>query len=175
MQIGKFQHVRAINVEMWHPNELPDTECRSIAKSCARYSLAQFSDETYSEINTRKIAKRWHGKYDFDFKARNDSIRSLRELGCTQQEIADTVGIGQRRASKILKTLDVETDSRTIALRTRNQAIVDARLQGASIDELIHIHGLQKSMIYNILAKHDSNDYAYLNSTFPISALLGMP
>ena len=61
----------------------PDAECRSIAKSCANYSLRQFSEADYSAIQTQRNAKRWHGKYNYDFEARDASILSLRELGFT--------------------------------------------------------------------------------------------
>ena len=36
--------------------ELPDAECRSIAKSCANYSLRQFSEADYSAIQTQRNA-----------------------------------------------------------------------------------------------------------------------
>ena len=97
-----LEHVREQNVALWHPDELPDAECRSIAKSCANYSLRQFSEADYSAIQTRKIAKRWHGKYNYDFEARDASIMSLRELGFTQAEIARTVGLNRSRISQIL-------------------------------------------------------------------------
>ena len=101
-----LEHVREQNVVLWHPDDLPDAECRSIAKSCANYSLRQFSEADYSAIQTRKIAKRWHGKYNYDFEARDASILSLRELGFTQAEIARTVGLTQGRVSQVLKHPD---------------------------------------------------------------------
>ena len=51
-----LEHVREQNVALWHPDELPDAECRSIAKSCANYSLRQFSEADYSNIQTQRNA-----------------------------------------------------------------------------------------------------------------------
>ena len=51
-----LEHVREQNVALWHPDELPDAECRSIAKSCANYSLRQFSEADYSAIQTQRNA-----------------------------------------------------------------------------------------------------------------------
>ena len=51
-----LEHVREQNVALWHPDELPEAECRSIAKSCANYSLRQFSEADYSAIQTQRNA-----------------------------------------------------------------------------------------------------------------------
>ena len=51
-----LEHVREQNVALWHPDELPEAECRSIAKSCANYSLRQFSETDYSAIQTQRNA-----------------------------------------------------------------------------------------------------------------------
>ena len=77
----------------------PDAECRAIAKSCANYSLRQFSEADYSAIQTQRNAKRWHGKYNYDFEARDASILSLRELGFTQAEIARRALRHERRTT----------------------------------------------------------------------------
>ena len=78
-----LEHVRARNVGLWGAQALPDGECRSIAKSCARYAMRQY-DTTgayLSRIQQARNGKRWHGKYDFDFDARDASLVSLSELG----------------------------------------------------------------------------------------------
>ena len=95
-------HVRAENVRLWAPNVLPDSECRSIAKSTARYSLRQYDTSgTYlSRLQTARNARRWHGRGDFDFDARDASILSLSRLGFKQREIAAIVELSQGAVSK---------------------------------------------------------------------------
>ena len=100
-----LEHVRSENVVMWHPDVLADVECRSIAKSCARYSLQNFSEKKVSERSRRKIGKRWHDDYDYDFDTRNAAILSLDGMGFRQREIAEVMGIGQPRVSRILQGL----------------------------------------------------------------------
>ena len=98
-----LEHVRSENVVMWHPDELPDVECRSIAKSCASYSLRNFSEKQVSERSRRKIAKRWHDDYDYD--TRNAAILSLDGMGFRQREIAEVIDISRRRVGQILQEL----------------------------------------------------------------------
>ena len=100
-----LEHVRAQNVAMWHPDVLPDVECRSIAKSCARYSLRNFDSASFADSRRRRAGKQWHDDYDFDFDTRNASILSLSVLGFRQREIAGAMGIGRSRVSKILREL----------------------------------------------------------------------
>lgn len=98
-------HVRSENEVMWFPDVLPDVECRSIAKSCAGYSLRQFSDARFSDSRRRRTGKQWHDDYDYDFDTRNAAILSLDGLGFRQREIGEAMGIGQQRVSKILQQL----------------------------------------------------------------------
>ena len=86
---------------MWHPDELPDVECRSIAKSCARYSLLKFSAKVVSERSRRKTGKQWHDDYD----TRNAAILSLDGMGFRQREIAGVVDISRQRVGQILQAL----------------------------------------------------------------------
>ena len=88
-----LEHVRLLNIQSFAENPLPDSECRSIAKSCAGYSLRQYSDETFSEIQTARNTKRWHsGQPDFDYDARAKTVAKLASLGYTKREIAKTIG-----------------------------------------------------------------------------------
>ena len=90
---------------MWHPDVLADDECRSIAKSCASYSLRNFSEKQVSERSRRKIAKRWHDDYDYDYDTRNAAILSLDGMGIRQREIAEVIDISRRRGGQILQEL----------------------------------------------------------------------
>ena len=91
--------------EMHHPYTLPASEHRSIAKSCWKYAVRQFSPERFAKIQRGRISKRWHGKHDYDFAQRDASILSLRELGYKQREIAEIMGLTKGRISQILKSL----------------------------------------------------------------------
>ena len=98
-----LERVREANVAMWAPLTLPDAECRSIAKSCASYSLHgsyAFSERGFSELQTARNAKRWHGRFDFDFEQRDASIMSLYELGFQQREIAEAFGLSKASVSR---------------------------------------------------------------------------
>lgn len=98
-----LDYVRAWNLERWDPFPLPDAECRSIAKSCWKYRLRQFDPARFAEIQTRRIAKRWHGEYGFDFDERDLSIDSMTGLGFKQKEIAEVVGLSTRQVRRIQK------------------------------------------------------------------------
>ena len=100
-----LEYVRSQNAAMWHPDEIPDVECRSIAKSCARYSLRNFSESRFSSGRRRRTGKQWHDDYDFDYDTRDAAILSLNGLGFRQREIAQAMGIGQPRVSQILQEL----------------------------------------------------------------------
>ena len=100
-----LEHVRSVNVVMWHPDVLADSECRSIAKSCASYSLRNFSEKQVSERSRRKTGKQWHDDYDYDYDTRNAAILSLDGMGFRQREIAEVVSISQSRVCQILQDL----------------------------------------------------------------------
>ena len=63
--------VRILNIQQWAENPLPDSECRSIAKSCAKYSLRQFNEGIFSDIQTARNTRRWHpGQPGYDYQGR---------------------------------------------------------------------------------------------------------
>ena len=97
--------MRSRNVDLWFPDVLPDVECRSIAKSCARYSLMNFDETAFSERSRRKTGKQWHGDFEFDYATRDAGILSLNGMGFRQTEIADVMDISQPRVSQILREI----------------------------------------------------------------------
>ena len=86
---------------------MTDVECRSIAKSCARYSLRELrpGEGGLDERQRRKNGKKWHDKYDYDFDTRNANILALDGMGFRQREIAEVVDISRRRVGQILQEL----------------------------------------------------------------------
>ena len=58
-----------------------------------------------SERQRRKIGKRWHDDPNYDYDTRNAAILSLDGMGFRQREIAEVMGIGQPRVSRILQGL----------------------------------------------------------------------
>ena len=66
-----LEHVRRLNFAEFAENPLADSECRSIAKSCAKYSLRNYSAERFSGIQTARITRRWHpGQKDYSYQDR---------------------------------------------------------------------------------------------------------
>ena len=104
-----LDHVRQQNELMFPGHTLPDFECRSIAKSCYRYWAKQYDPARFSARQTARIAKRWHGKCDYDFDARDASILSLAEVGFKQREIAELVELSKGQVSRRLKKLHTIT------------------------------------------------------------------
>ena len=103
-----LEHVRLLNIQQFAENPLPDSECRSIAKSCAKYSLRQFSEAVFSEIQTARITKRWHPDTpNYDYSSRAETIELMVQLGHTVPEIAEVFGVSdrtiQRASAKIRK------------------------------------------------------------------------
>ena len=49
-----LDHVRGQNATMFAPHVMPDSECRSIAKSCFRYWTRHYDPERLSEIPDQK-------------------------------------------------------------------------------------------------------------------------
>ena len=86
--------------EMHHPYTLPAAEHRSIAKSCWKYAVRQFSPERFAKIQRGRISKRWHGKADYDYSQRDASILSLRKIGYKASEIGPIVGLSKRQVNR---------------------------------------------------------------------------
>lgn len=84
-----LNRVRQENVELWGAVAavLPDSECRSIAKSTARYSLRQYAPEIFAERQYARAVLRW-GPTVAARLARNMKIRELALEGMTQRAIA---------------------------------------------------------------------------------------
>ena len=99
---GWLDHVRASNLSMFAPDVLPDSECRSIAKSCYRYWTRQYFQGRFRDIQTMRNGKRWHGDFDFDFDRQAQDVRKLKGMGLKQSTIGAVVGLSQGRVSQIL-------------------------------------------------------------------------
>ena len=97
-----LDHVMAQNVAMFAPDVLPDSECRSISKSCYRYWAIQYDPGRFSEIQTMRNGKRWHDDYGYDFDHQAADVRELRGWGLKQVTIGAIVGLSQGRVSQIL-------------------------------------------------------------------------
>ena len=97
-----LDYVRGQNDAMFAPNVLPDSECRSIAKSCFRYWTRYYSPGRFRDIQTRRNGKRWHGDFAFDFDQQNQDVRDLKAWGLKQVTIAAVVGLSPGRVSQIL-------------------------------------------------------------------------
>ena len=81
---------------------LPDSECRSIAKSCHRYWILQYSASRFSDLQRARMGKRWHGKYSYNFDRQATDVRQLKGWGLKQVTIAAVVGLSPGRVSQIL-------------------------------------------------------------------------
>ncbi|MCY4416098.1 MAG: replication initiation protein [Chloroflexi bacterium] len=88
-----LEHVRLLNLRDFAEDPLPDVECRSIAKSCAKYSLRNFSEERTSEIQRGRISKRWHGQREYDYLNRSETVGTMAGLGYRHAEIAAICGV----------------------------------------------------------------------------------
>ena len=97
-----LEHVRGQNAAMFAPDVLPDSECRSIAKSCFRYWTLNYDPGRFSEIQTRRNGKRRHGDFAFDFDHQAEDVRQLKSWGLKQSTIGAVVGLSQARVSQIL-------------------------------------------------------------------------
>ena len=91
-----IDHVRRLNIANFAEDPLPDSECRSIAKSCAKYSMRNWSEDRLSKIQTNKITKRWHGEYEYDYLGRAQTVAIMTEARYTQTEIAKMFGVNER-------------------------------------------------------------------------------
>ena len=89
-----LDHVRILNIQQWAENPLPDSECRSIARSCANYSLRQFNEATFSEIQTARNTRRWHpGQPCYDYQGRAETAAMLFDLGYSRKWLANHFGV----------------------------------------------------------------------------------
>ena len=87
-----LEHVRRQNASMFPNAFLPDSECRSIAKSCYRYWTRHYSPGRFSEIQRSRMGKRWHGDLDFDFEKQSVDVRELKAIGLTQASVGAVLG-----------------------------------------------------------------------------------
>ena len=101
-----LEHVKLLNIGSFAEHPLPDSECRSIAKSCARYSLLQYSEATFSEIQTARNTKRWHpGQPNFDYRGRAETVAMLfNQMGYTKRQLAETFGVSISTIKRDLAT-----------------------------------------------------------------------
>ena len=97
-----LDHVRGQNAVMFAPYVLPDSECRSIAKSCFRYWTLNYDPERFSDIQRSRMGRRWHGNYGFDFDQQAQDVREYKAWGLKQVTIAALVRLSQSQVSRIL-------------------------------------------------------------------------
>ena len=97
-----LDHVRGQNAAIFAPDGLPDSECRSIAKSCFRYWTLHYSPGRFRDIQRARNGKRWHGDYGYDFDHQAQNVHELKSWGLKQVTIGAVVGLSQGRVSKIL-------------------------------------------------------------------------
>ena len=102
-----LDYVRTQNVSTFAPDVLPDSECRSIAKSCFRYWTRDYDPKRFNEIQRSRNGKRWHDDYGYDFDQQATNVRQLKSWGLKswglkQVTIAAVVGLSPGRVSQIL-------------------------------------------------------------------------
>ena len=98
-----LEYVRRLNYAEYAEDPLPDPECQSIAKSCAGYSLEQYSEERFSEIQTARNTKRWHpGQKNYSYEERANKASLMVERGYTKPAIASTFGVTVRTIERDL-------------------------------------------------------------------------
>ena len=96
-------HVRRINIAEYAENPLPDSECRSIAKSCAKYSRQQYSEDVFSKIQTARNTKRWHpGQKNYSYEERANTASLMVDLGYSKPEVATIFGVTVRTIERDL-------------------------------------------------------------------------
>ena len=98
-------YVRGQNEVLFPGAALPDSECRSIARSCYRYWAKQYNPARFSARQVARNGKRWHGDYRYDFEERDASIRSLAQVGFKQREIAEIVELSRSRVANVLRNV----------------------------------------------------------------------
>ena len=116
-----LDYVRArneIDNQDHHKGLLPDSHCKSIAKSCWKYwtKRAHWLYKDFSELQKERQGKRWHGRFDFDFQSRDASILALADFGMKQKDIADIVELSKGRVSQVLKKFNTKTDLHSLGV-----------------------------------------------------------
>ena len=100
-----LEHVRVLNIQSFAENPLPDSECRSIAKSCVRYSTLQYSEAIFSEIQTARITRRWHpNQPGYDYRRRAESVTMMFKMGYTKRQLAEMFGVSTSTIKRDLAT-----------------------------------------------------------------------
>ena len=97
-----LEHVRGQNAAMFAPDVMPDSECRSIAKSCFRYWTLNYDTEHFSDLQRARNGQRWHSNYSYDFDRQAQDVRHLKAWGLKQVTIGAVVGLSQGQVSRIL-------------------------------------------------------------------------
>ena len=97
-----LDYVKVQNVAMFAPDVLPESECRSIAKSCFRYWTIQYAAGRFSDIQRARMGKRWHGNYAYDFDHQAQDVRQLKAWGLKQSTIGAVVGLSRSQVYRIL-------------------------------------------------------------------------
>ena len=79
--------------------------CVSIAKSCAKYSLRNFREPTFSQIQSHRSTRRWHpDQPNYDYGDRAETVGLVVEQGYSQSDIAEKFGVSVRTAKRDLRT-----------------------------------------------------------------------
>ena len=91
-------HVQLLNIQQFAENPLPDSECHSIAKSCAKYSLRQFREGIFSDIQAergrRRAQQRWHpNQPEYDYQSRAETVGIMADLGYTKRQLTEIFGV----------------------------------------------------------------------------------
>ena len=97
-----LEYVKVQNVAMFGDSFLPNSECRSIAKSCFRYWTRHYDPERFSDIQRSRMGKRWHGNYAYDFDHQAEDVRQLKSWGLKQVTIGAVVGLSRSQVYRIL-------------------------------------------------------------------------
>ena len=87
-----------------------------VAKSCAKYSSRQFSEYTFSRIQTARNTRRWHpGQKNYSYEERASTSALMVDLGYTKPEVATIFGVTVRTIERDLakKKKKTENDERT--------------------------------------------------------------
>ena len=97
-----LDHVRGQNAAMFAPDVLPDSECRSIAKSCYRYWTRHYDPGRFSDLQRSRMGRRWHNDYGYDFERQAQDVRELKAWGLKQVTIGAVVRLGRSQVYRIL-------------------------------------------------------------------------
>ena len=101
-----LDHVRGQNAVTFPESPLPDSECKSIAKSCHKFWMKHYDPNVFSERQRSRTGKQWHDDFAFDFDHQSAEVRRLKTWGLTQTLIGSIVGLNQSQVSRILSQED---------------------------------------------------------------------